>query len=96
MPIYKRLLCTTEQMNKIRELTERVNEDLPHNSGEEFARLFRERQRAKDEFKALISSLRPPTLDDLAGEIERLQNQIEMLQAKIAEGGRGKREKRAN
>jgi hypothetical protein len=94
MPIYKRLLCTAEQLQQIRELTERVNEDLPHNSGEEFARLFRERQKAKDEFKALIASLRPPTLEDLAFEIEQMQNQIEMLQAKLAEGG--KRAKRAN
>jgi phage shock protein A len=91
MPIYKRLLCTSEQLQQIRELTERVNEDLPHNSGEDFARLLRERQRAKDEFKALIASLRPPTLEDLASEIEQLQDKITKLEAKLAEGGRSHR-----
>jgi archaellum component FlaC len=94
MPIYKRLLCTAEQLQQIRELTERVSEDLP-SSGEDFAKLFMERQKAKDEFKALIASLRPPTLDDLAFEVEQLQNKIEMLQAKIAEGGRSQRAKKA-
>jgi predicted nucleic acid-binding Zn-ribbon protein len=94
MPIYKRLLCTADQLQQIRDLTERVSEDLPP-SGEDFARLLRERQRAKDEFKALIASLRPPTLDDLAVEVERLQNEIESLRAKLAEGGRSHRAKKA-
>jgi ATP phosphoribosyltransferase len=98
MPIHKGLLCTAEQLQQIRELTERVNEDLP--SGEKFVQLFEERQRAKDQLKTLLASLRPPTIEELAAEVEQLQNKIESLQtkleAKLTEGRRSKCERRAS
>jgi hypothetical protein len=95
MPIFRGLYCSEEQLKQIRKLTARISEDLP--SGEKFVQLFEERQRAKDQLKTLLASLRPPTLEELAALVEHLQNEIEMLRAKIeaAKGGKVKRDKRA-
>jgi chromosome segregation ATPase len=99
MPIFHGLLCSAEQLKQIRELTDQVAQPLPSTeSGADLSSFLQERQNAKDQLRGLLASLRPPTVEDLAAEIEQLQNKIETLQtkleAKITEGGRARREKR--
>jgi len=95
MPIFRGLYCSEEQLKQIRKLTARISEGLPRDSGEKLAKLFEEHQQAKDQLKTLLASLRPPTLEELAAEVEQLQDKIAKLEAKVAEGGRSKRERRA-
>jgi septal ring factor EnvC (AmiA/AmiB activator) len=94
MPIHKGLFCTAEELKRIRELQSLLAEPLPNVNGEKFARFFEERQQAKDQLKTLLASLRPPTVEELAVEIERLQTKLAQIEAKIAEDVRAKREKR--
>jgi hypothetical protein len=95
MPIHKGLLCTTEQLKQIRELTERVAQPLPSTeSGADLSSFLQERQNAKDQLRGLLASLKPPTLEELAVEVEQLQTKLARIEAKLAEGGRSKRDRR--
>jgi septal ring factor EnvC (AmiA/AmiB activator) len=93
MPIFHGLLCTVEELKKLSELTEQVAQPLPSNT-KDFARFFEERQQAREQLKTLLSSLKPPTLEDLAAEVEQLQTKLAQIEAKLAEEGRAKRERR--